>query len=261
MGSSVRGGYKLSNELVLERLSCNIFITNFPMHLSAKELWNICAQYGTIQDRTSRRSFPNRRSIGEHDRRVLQDYLLENDSRLNKGEGLPDDLPNRAKTFDDVGVIDRKISVDMTQKAKWKCKSRKKQDLCLKLISRRHLIRLDGIILMTSLVNLASMVNGEGGFVVAFILQKLWSCGLLIKWLLIWRISIHGMGLFKWLQSSFPSEKLNPYRWEEEMDKRKMTWDGWHKVLAQKQYDGLGVSSLASSKLFTVLMALLISLP
>ncbi|GJY95035.1 cysteine-rich receptor-like protein kinase, partial [Tanacetum coccineum] len=32
-------------------------------------------------------------------------------------------------------------------------------------------------------------------------------------------------------------------------------------VIAQKQYGGLGVSGLASSKLFTVLMALLISLP
>ncbi|GKC30537.1 hypothetical protein Tco_1037831 [Tanacetum coccineum] len=74
------------------------------VHLSAKELWNICAQYGTVQDLTSRRSFPNR-----------------NDPRLKKGEGLPDDLPNREKTFHDIGVIDRKISVDMTQKAmvKW----------------------------------------------------------------------------------------------------------------------------------------------
>ncbi|GJW59143.1 RNA-directed DNA polymerase, eukaryota, reverse transcriptase zinc-binding domain protein [Tanacetum coccineum] len=125
MGSSVRGGYKLSNESVLERLPCNIFITNFPVHLSAKELWNICAQYGTVQDLTSRRSFPNRVnllllliSVREHDRRVLQDYLLEKDSRLNKGEGLPNDLPNCAKTFHNIGVIDRKISVDMTQKAK-----------------------------------------------------------------------------------------------------------------------------------------------
>ncbi|GJR86610.1 RNA-directed DNA polymerase, eukaryota, reverse transcriptase zinc-binding domain protein [Tanacetum coccineum] len=50
MGSSVRGGYKLSNESLLERLSCDIFITNFPVHLSAKELRNTCAQYGTVQD-------------------------------------------------------------------------------------------------------------------------------------------------------------------------------------------------------------------
>ncbi|GJX77082.1 hypothetical protein Tco_0323893 [Tanacetum coccineum] len=45
MGSSVRGGYKLLNESLLEGLSCNIFITNFHVHSSAKELWNTCAQY------------------------------------------------------------------------------------------------------------------------------------------------------------------------------------------------------------------------
>ncbi|GJW38482.1 RNA-directed DNA polymerase, eukaryota [Tanacetum coccineum] len=55
-----------------------------------------------------------------HNRRVLQDYLLEIDSRLDKGEGLPDDLPNLAKTFFDIDIIDRKISIDMTHKAKVK---------------------------------------------------------------------------------------------------------------------------------------------
>nr|GEV57189.1 hypothetical protein [Tanacetum cinerariifolium] len=50
MGSSVHGGYKLSNESLLERLSCYIFITNFLVHLSAKELWITCEQYGTVQD-------------------------------------------------------------------------------------------------------------------------------------------------------------------------------------------------------------------
>nr|GEU91132.1 hypothetical protein [Tanacetum cinerariifolium] len=49
MGSNVRGSYRLSNESLLERLSCDIFITNFPVHLSAKELWNTCVQYGTVQ--------------------------------------------------------------------------------------------------------------------------------------------------------------------------------------------------------------------
>ncbi|GKA33695.1 hypothetical protein Tco_0720124 [Tanacetum coccineum] len=61
-----------------------------------------------------------KKSIREHDRRVLQEYLLETDSRLDKGEGLPDDLPNRANTFQDIGVIDIKISVDMAQKDKVK---------------------------------------------------------------------------------------------------------------------------------------------
>ncbi|GJR83385.1 RNA-directed DNA polymerase, eukaryota [Tanacetum coccineum] len=61
-----------------------------------------------------------KKSIREHDRRVLQDYLLKIDSRLNKGEGLSDDLPNHAKTFHDLGVIDRTIPVDLAQKAKVK---------------------------------------------------------------------------------------------------------------------------------------------
>ncbi|GKB05265.1 hypothetical protein Tco_0833460 [Tanacetum coccineum] len=61
-----------------------------------------------------------KKSIREHDHRVLQDYLLKIDLRLDKGEGLPDDLPNRTKTFHDIGVINRKIFVDMAQKAKVK---------------------------------------------------------------------------------------------------------------------------------------------
>ncbi|GJU28242.1 RNA-directed DNA polymerase, eukaryota, reverse transcriptase zinc-binding domain protein, partial [Tanacetum coccineum] len=35
-------------------------------------------------------------------------------------EGLPRDLPNRAKTFQDIGVHDRKISIDLAQKSKVK---------------------------------------------------------------------------------------------------------------------------------------------
>nr|GEY05656.1 hypothetical protein [Tanacetum cinerariifolium] len=176
--------------------------------------------------------------LTEHDLRVLQDYLLEIDSHLDKGDGLPDDLPNHAKTFHDIGGIDRKISVDLAQKAKVKwafegtrilsifprslgvdsshdlkgnisndeikkavwdcgsdkspiylikarqildgtlilneivsyCKSRKEQALLFKVDFQKRLIHLDGIILMISLVNLSSVVNGKGGFMVAFIL-------------------------------------------------------------------------------------------
>ncbi|GKC97429.1 RNA-directed DNA polymerase, eukaryota, reverse transcriptase zinc-binding domain protein, partial [Tanacetum coccineum] len=39
-----------SNASLLERLSCNIFITNFPPTLSAKDLWSTCSQYGTVLD-------------------------------------------------------------------------------------------------------------------------------------------------------------------------------------------------------------------
>ncbi|GKB05760.1 RNA-directed DNA polymerase, eukaryota, reverse transcriptase zinc-binding domain protein, partial [Tanacetum coccineum] len=50
MASKFRGGSQYSNASLLERLSCNIFITNFPKQLSVKELWSTCAQYGTILD-------------------------------------------------------------------------------------------------------------------------------------------------------------------------------------------------------------------
>ncbi|GJV06477.1 RNA-directed DNA polymerase, eukaryota [Tanacetum coccineum] len=41
---------KVSNASMLERLSRNIFITNFHVQLSAKELWNTCSKYGTVLD-------------------------------------------------------------------------------------------------------------------------------------------------------------------------------------------------------------------
>lgn len=50
MSSSARGGSKFSNASLLERLSCNIFITNSPAQLSAKDLWNTCVQYIIILD-------------------------------------------------------------------------------------------------------------------------------------------------------------------------------------------------------------------
>nr|GEW33459.1 RNA-directed DNA polymerase, eukaryota, reverse transcriptase zinc-binding domain protein [Tanacetum cinerariifolium] len=40
----------LSNASLLDRLSCNIFITNFPPTVSAKDLWGTCSQYGTVMD-------------------------------------------------------------------------------------------------------------------------------------------------------------------------------------------------------------------
>nr|GEW57794.1 RNA-directed DNA polymerase, eukaryota [Tanacetum cinerariifolium] len=40
----------MSNASMLERLSCNIFITNFPTYFSSKDLWNTCSKFGTILD-------------------------------------------------------------------------------------------------------------------------------------------------------------------------------------------------------------------
>nr|GEU79889.1 hypothetical protein [Tanacetum cinerariifolium] len=38
------------NASMLERLSCNIFITNFPAYFSSKDLWNTCSKFGTVLD-------------------------------------------------------------------------------------------------------------------------------------------------------------------------------------------------------------------
>nr|GFA55412.1 glucose-methanol-choline oxidoreductase, FAD/NAD(P)-binding domain protein [Tanacetum cinerariifolium] len=40
----------MSNASMLERLSCNIFITNFPAYFSSKDLWNTCSKFGIVLD-------------------------------------------------------------------------------------------------------------------------------------------------------------------------------------------------------------------
>nr|GFA47101.1 RNA-directed DNA polymerase, eukaryota [Tanacetum cinerariifolium] len=40
----------MSDASMLERLSCNIFITNFPAYFSSKDLWNTCSKFGTVLD-------------------------------------------------------------------------------------------------------------------------------------------------------------------------------------------------------------------
>nr|GEX48344.1 RNA-directed DNA polymerase, eukaryota [Tanacetum cinerariifolium] len=40
----------MSNASMLERLSCNIFITNLPAYFSSKDLWNTCSKFGTVLD-------------------------------------------------------------------------------------------------------------------------------------------------------------------------------------------------------------------
>nr|GEU38887.1 hypothetical protein [Tanacetum cinerariifolium] len=59
-----------------------------------------------------------KKSITVHDCRVLQDYLLDIDSCLDKGDGLPVDWPNHAKIFHDICFLDYKISFYVLQKAK-----------------------------------------------------------------------------------------------------------------------------------------------
>nr|GFA72360.1 RNA-directed DNA polymerase, eukaryota, reverse transcriptase zinc-binding domain protein [Tanacetum cinerariifolium] len=56
----------------------------------------------------------------DHDRKVIQDSLIEIDLRLDKGNDLPDDLTKRADLFRDLKDIDHKDSIDLAQKAKIK---------------------------------------------------------------------------------------------------------------------------------------------
>nr|GFA26916.1 RNA-directed DNA polymerase, eukaryota [Tanacetum cinerariifolium] len=56
----------------------------------------------------------------DHDRKGIQDSLIEIDLRLDKGNGLPDDLTKRANLFCDLKDIDHKNSIDLAQKAKIK---------------------------------------------------------------------------------------------------------------------------------------------
>nr|GEU71623.1 RNA-directed DNA polymerase, eukaryota [Tanacetum cinerariifolium] len=56
----------------------------------------------------------------DHDRKVIQDSLIEIDLHLDKGNGLPDDLTKRANLFRDLKDIDHKDSIDLAQKAKIK---------------------------------------------------------------------------------------------------------------------------------------------
>ncbi|GJR54472.1 RNA-directed DNA polymerase, eukaryota, partial [Tanacetum coccineum] len=56
----------------------------------------------------------------ELDRKELYDKLIDIDTHLDKGEGLHDDVYNRADVFPKIGEIDLKNSIDMPQKAKIK---------------------------------------------------------------------------------------------------------------------------------------------
>ncbi|GJX82596.1 nucleotide-binding alpha-beta plait domain-containing protein [Tanacetum coccineum] len=51
-------GMYRSKEDELAKLSSSIFVTNFPDKFSAKELWTVCKQYGTVVDAF----IPDRRS-------------------------------------------------------------------------------------------------------------------------------------------------------------------------------------------------------
>ncbi|GJZ73329.1 RNA-directed DNA polymerase, eukaryota, reverse transcriptase zinc-binding domain protein [Tanacetum coccineum] len=53
-------GSHRSKEDEVQKISTSVFVTNFPDHVTAKDLWNTCKQYGYIVDAF----IPNRRSKG-----------------------------------------------------------------------------------------------------------------------------------------------------------------------------------------------------
>nr|GEY35989.1 RNA-directed DNA polymerase, eukaryota, reverse transcriptase zinc-binding domain protein [Tanacetum cinerariifolium] len=61
-----------------------------------------------------------KRKNKDHDRKVIQDSLIEIDLRLDKGIGLPDDRTKRVNLFFDLKDIDHHDSIDLAQKAKIK---------------------------------------------------------------------------------------------------------------------------------------------
>nr|GEV35355.1 hypothetical protein [Tanacetum cinerariifolium] len=88
-----------------------IFASNFMILFKnkLKLLKHILKEWSSIKRRNK-----------DHDRKVIQDSLIEIDLRLDKGNGLLDDLTKRANLFRDLKDIDHKGSIDLAQKAKIK---------------------------------------------------------------------------------------------------------------------------------------------
>nr|GFA37468.1 RNA-directed DNA polymerase, eukaryota [Tanacetum cinerariifolium] len=97
-----------------------------------KFLKQILKEWGSIKRRNK-----------DHDRKVIQDSLIEIDLRLDKGSCLPDDLTKRATLFHDLKDIDQKDSINLAQKAKikWAIKRDENSKFFHEIVSkkRRHL--------------------------------------------------------------------------------------------------------------------------
>ncbi|GKD23471.1 hypothetical protein Tco_1225174 [Tanacetum coccineum] len=61
-----------------------------------------------------------KKSVKEHDLKLLHDAIIDIDSRLDKGTPSIDDMSNRVKYFHDLQVLEKNDSVDLAQKAKIK---------------------------------------------------------------------------------------------------------------------------------------------
>nr|GFA41915.1 RNA-directed DNA polymerase, eukaryota, reverse transcriptase zinc-binding domain protein [Tanacetum cinerariifolium] len=139
----------------------------------------------------------------DHDRKVIQDSFIKIDLRLDKRNGLPDDLTKCANLFCNLKDINHKDSIYLAQKAKIKWaiegdeNSKKIHGIMNKKIRHLYIKAWDqslfdvnfpwslnsdqvfdledmlvGIILTTFLASTVSESNGMGGFVVVFNLLK-----------------------------------------------------------------------------------------
>ncbi|GJX87567.1 RNA-directed DNA polymerase, eukaryota [Tanacetum coccineum] len=105
-----------------------------------------------------------KRSNKVHDRKVIQDSLIEIDLRLDKGNCLPDDLSKRATLFRDLKDIDQKDSIDLAQKAKikWAVEGDENSKFFHGIVNkkRRHLI-IKGILVDGEWIENPNRVKSE----------------------------------------------------------------------------------------------------
>ncbi|GJY20523.1 RNA-directed DNA polymerase, eukaryota [Tanacetum coccineum] len=100
----------------------------------------------------------------DHDRKVIQDSLIEIDLRLDKGICHPDDLTKRANLFRDLKDIDHKDSIDLAQKAKikWPVEGDENSNFFHGIVNkkRRHLA-IKGILVKSEWIENPNPVKSE----------------------------------------------------------------------------------------------------
>nr|GEU29539.1 RNA-directed DNA polymerase, eukaryota, reverse transcriptase zinc-binding domain protein [Tanacetum cinerariifolium] len=99
----------------------------------------------------------------DHDRKVIQDSLIEIDLRLDKGNGLPDDLTKRANLFRDLKDIDHKDSIDLAQKAKikWVVEGDENSKKFHSIVKKRRHLAIKGILVDGEWIENPNRVKSE----------------------------------------------------------------------------------------------------
>ncbi|GJS45305.1 nucleotide-binding alpha-beta plait domain-containing protein [Tanacetum coccineum] len=79
-------GSMRSKEDEVLKIATSVFVTNFPDHFIAKDLWNTCKQYGTVVDAF----IPNRRSKAAPLTKSSKQFNNNGENRINTGEAHKD---------------------------------------------------------------------------------------------------------------------------------------------------------------------------